>query len=74
MKAIICREYGPISALEYGDMESPEPGPKEIVVRAEAIGVNYPDGLLVQGLYQSKPPVPFVPGMEVVGEVIAVGS
>ncbi|MCB1449931.1 MAG: NADPH:quinone oxidoreductase family protein [Nitratireductor sp.] len=74
MKAIICREYGPISALEYGEMESPKPGPKEIVVRAEAIGVNYPDGLLVQGLYQSKPPVPFVPGMEVVGEVIATGS
>ncbi|MEZ5872000.1 MAG: NADPH:quinone oxidoreductase family protein [Nitratireductor sp.] len=74
MKAVVCREYGPISTLEYGEMESPKPGPKEIIVRAEAIGVNYPDGLLVQGLYQSKPPVPFVPGMEVVGEVMAVGS
>src|SRR5215203_5827874 len=74
MKAIVCREYGPIDMLEYADVESPSPGPKEVVIRAEAIGVNYPDGLLVQGLYQAKPPTPFIPGMEVVGEVIATGA
>ncbi|MCU0790185.1 MAG: NADPH:quinone oxidoreductase family protein [Nitratireductor sp.] len=74
MKAIVCRDYGPIDALEYAEIETPEPGPKEVVIRAEAIGVNYPDGLLVQGLYQAKPPTPFIPGMEVVGEVIAAGS
>lgn len=74
MKAIVCRDFGPISDLEYVDMEDPKPGPKEIVIRAEAIGMNFPDGLLVQGLYQAKPPVPFVPGMEVVGEITAVGS
>jgi len=73
MKAIVCREYGPIDTLEYAEVESPAPGPKEVVIRAEAIGVNYPDGLLVQGLYQAKPPTPFIPGMEVVGEVIAAG-
>jgi NADPH2:quinone reductase len=74
MKAIVCREYGSIDALEYAELESPSPGPKEVVIRAEAIGVNYPDGLLVQGLYQAKPPTPFIPGMEVVGEVIAAGA
>lgn len=74
MKAIVCRQYGPISDLEFAEIEDPKPGPKEVVIRAEAIGVNYPDGLLVQGLYQAKPPTPFVPGMEVVGEIVSVGD
>ncbi len=74
MKAIVCKQFGPISALEYTDVDEPAPGPKEVVIRAEAVGVNYPDGLLVQGLYQVKPPVPFTPGMEAVGEIVAVGS
>ncbi len=74
MKAIVCRAYGPIDGLDYADLDSPVAGPNEIVIRAEAIGVNYPDGLLVQGLYQARPETPFVPGMEVVGEVISAGS
>ena len=74
MKAIICNEYGPIDRLDYGDVDDPTPGPKEVVIAAQSIGVNFPDGLLVQGHYQAKPPTPFVPGMEVVGEVAAVGS
>lgn len=74
MRAVVCREYGPIDRLAIEEMDAPVPGPKEVVIRAEAIGVNFPDGLLVQGLYQAKPPTPFVPGMEVVGEVAAVGD
>jgi len=61
MKAIVCREYGPISGLDYAEVDDPTPGPKEVVIRAETIGVNFPDGLLVQGLYQVKPPTPSVP-------------
>jgi NADPH2:quinone reductase len=74
MKAIRCNAYGPISALEYCDIDEPQPGSREIVIEAEAIGVNFPDGLLVQGLYQAKPPLPFTPGMEVVGTVVAAGA
>jgi NADPH2:quinone reductase len=74
MKAIVCPEYGPLSNLEFRDLAEPEPGPDEVVVRAEAIGVNYPDGLLVQGLYQMKPETPFVPGMEAGGIVAAIGG
>jgi len=74
MKAIVCPEYGPLSNLEYRDMPDPKPGPGEIVLRSEAIGLNYPDGLLVQGLYQMKPETPFVPGMEAGGVVEAVGA
>lgn len=74
MKAIVCPEYGPLSNLEFRELPDPEPGPDEVVVRAEAIGVNFPDGLLVQGLYQMKPETPFVPGMEAGGIVEAAGG
>lgn len=74
MKAIVCPAYGPVSNLEYRDLPDPEPGPDEVVIRSEAIGVNYPDGLLVQGLYQMKPETPFVPGMEAAGVVEATGN
>ena len=73
MKAVIARDFAPLDALEYGDWPEPAAGPLDVVIEAEAIGVNYPDGLLVQGLYQMKPPVPFVPGMEIAGRVVAVG-
>lgn len=73
MKAIIAREFAPLDQLVYGDWPEPQAKDNTVVIEAEAIGVNYPDGLLVQGLYQMKPPLPFVPGMEVAGRVIAVG-
>lgn len=73
MKAIIVREYGPVDTLEYGDMPDPKAVGKTVVIKASAIGVNYPDGLLVQGLYQMKPQTPFVPGMEVAGTVAETG-
>lgn len=73
MKAIIAREFGPIEALDYADWPEPEASGDTVVIEAEAIGVNFPDGLLVQGLYQMKPQVPFVPGMEAAGRAVAVG-
>lgn len=74
MKAILCQQYGPIKDLEYTDVDDPVPAGEDVVIRCEAIGVNYPDGLLVQGLYQARPPMPFVPGMEAVGEIVAIGD
>lgn len=74
MKAIICNSYGPIENLEYGEMPDPVPGPNDVIVESEAIGVNFPDGLLVQGLYQAKPETPFVPGMELVGRITETGD
>lgn len=74
MKAIVARDFAPIDRLEYADWPEPEARGRTVVIEAEAIGVNYPDGLLVQGLYQMKPPTPFVPGMEAAGRVVAVGE
>src|SRR5207302_8487405 len=49
------------------------PGPNEVVVEVKASSLNFPDALLVQGLYQVKPPLPFSPGMELAGIVKEVG-
>jgi NADPH:quinone reductase len=73
MKAVVARDFAPLDRLEYADWPEPQAIGSSVVIEAEAIGVNYPDGLLVQGLYQLKPPTPFVPGMEVGGKVVAVG-
>jgi NADPH2:quinone reductase len=74
MKAIVARDFGPIDQLAYADWPEPAAEGRTVVIEADVIGVNFPDGLLVQGLYQMKPPTPFVPGMEVAGRVVAVGD
>ncbi|MDN3638555.1 NADPH:quinone oxidoreductase family protein [Simiduia curdlanivorans] len=74
MKAVICKNFGPLDQLHYGDLPDPVAKPDEVVIRVEACGVNFPDGLLVQGLYQMKPPTPFVPGTEAAGTIESVGA
>ncbi len=73
MKAIVCENYGPVSQLKYIDVSDPVPQDDEVVVAVKACGVNFPDALLVQGLYQDKPQLPFIPGIEFAGEIIASG-
>jgi NADPH2:quinone reductase len=74
VKALLCREYGPIERLRVEDVPSPRPGPAEVMVEVKASSLNFPDALLVQGLYQVKPPLPFSPGMELAGIVREVGA
>ena len=74
MKAIVARDFAPLDKLEYADWPEPVAEGRNVVIDVETVGVNFPDGLLVQGLYQMKPPVPFVPGMEAAGTVSAVGD
>ena len=74
MKALICEGYGPIANLVVKDVPSPVPGPKQVLIEVKAASVNFPDALMVQGLYQVKPPLPFTPGSEVAGIVKAVGA
>ncbi|HZR10271.1 MAG TPA: alcohol dehydrogenase catalytic domain-containing protein, partial [Myxococcales bacterium] len=73
MKALLCREYGPIDRLKVEEIPSPKAGANEVVVEVKASSLNFPDALLVQGLYQVKPPLPFSPGMELAGIVKEVG-
>jgi NADPH2:quinone reductase len=74
MQAIVCRAYGPPKDLVLSDVPEPQPGAGQIVIDVHAAGVNFPDVLLVQGLYQVKPPLPFSPGVEVAGVVSALGD
>ncbi|MDP1641256.1 MAG: NADPH:quinone oxidoreductase family protein [Phenylobacterium sp.] len=66
-------------AADYGgcvlkEVETPAPGPGEVRVRVKAAAVNFPDLLQTRGEYQHKPPLPFIPGMEIAGEVDALGE
>jgi NADPH2:quinone reductase len=74
MKAIVCEEFGPIDNLACKDVADPTLKAGHVIVNVEAAGVNFPDGLLVQGLYQLKPDFPFIPGNEVAGTVADVGE
>lgn len=73
MKSVQCNAFGPLADLVVADVAEPVPTGRQVVIKVEAAGVNYPDGLLVQGLYQMRPELPFTPGMEAAGEVIALG-
>jgi len=74
MKALVCNEFGPTENLSLEERPAPTPGKGEILVDIKAAGVNFPDVLTVQGKYQFKPELPFVPGAEVAGIVTAVGE
>lgn len=74
MKAIVCEKFAAVEELQYKDVEIPKAKAGEVVIDVSAIGVNYPDGLLVQGLYQMKPPFPFIPGNEVAGVISEIGE
>ena len=74
MKAIVCNTFGPIEEIDYTEVPDPKAGPGQVVLTTKAIGVNFPDGLVIQGLYQQKPELPFVPGIEIAGVVEEVGA
>jgi NADPH2:quinone reductase len=73
MKAVMCEQYGPPSALAVRDVPSPRPDKGQVVVSVKACGVNFPDTLIIQGKYQFKPGLPFSPGSELAGLVKEVG-
>lgn len=74
MRAVVCQEFAPIDRLVIEERPDPAPGPGKVLVAVRAAGVNYVDGLFVQGKYQIKPPLPFTPGGEVAGDIVAVGD
>jgi NADPH:quinone reductase len=74
MRAVICRSYGAPEDLVLDDVEVPVPGPGQLLVRVRAAAVNFPDVLLIAGKYQIRIPVPFTPGSELAGEVVAAGE
>lgn len=74
MKAIVCHEYGAVENLAIEVVPDPVATDDELGLKILAAGVNFPDGLLVQGLYQARPDTPFIPGMEFCGQVESIGA
>ena len=74
MKAVICKKFAPVSELVWEEVADPVAGPGEIIIDVKAAGLNYPDNLIVQGLYQFQPERPFSPGHEGSGVVSSVGA
>lgn len=74
MKAMLCKAFGPPESLVLEELPSKPLAAGQVRIAVHAAGVNFPDVLMIQGKYQFKPPLPFVPGTEIAGEVIEVGS
>ncbi|CAD5369862.1 NADPH:quinone oxidoreductase [Rubrivivax sp. A210] len=74
MHAWLCETLEGADALQWKELPTPQPGPGEVRIAVKAASLNFPDLLIVQGRYQVKPPLPFVPGAEYAGIVEAVGA
>jgi NADPH:quinone reductase len=75
VRAWQVHEHGePRDVLTLAEVAQPSPGPGQVLVRVLAAAANFPDALLVRGTYQVRPPLPFCPGVELCGEIVAVGE
>jgi len=74
MKAVVVREFGPIGSARVEEIETPQPGPHEILVDIAAAPANFVDTLVIQGTYQFLPERPFIPGKGPAGTVAACGA
>jgi NADPH2:quinone reductase len=74
MRAVLCEAWGGPDDLVIREVPDISPKPGEVVVKIRAAGVNFPDVLIIQKKYQVQPELPFSPGAEVSGDVLAVGE
>ncbi|SFF42501.1 zinc-binding dehydrogenase [Thermoflexibacter ruber] len=74
MKALLCKEFGTPDKLLIEEIASPKAGAGQVVISVKACSANFPDVLMIQNLYQFKPPLPFSVGGEVAGIIKEVGE
>lgn len=74
MRAMFCKELTGPDGLALGEAPPPAAGDGQVQIAVHACGLNFADTLITQGKYQVRPDLPFVPGMEVGGEIIACGK
>src|SRR5207245_10899576 len=73
MRAVLCRAWGAIDELTIAEVPPPAPSAGEVLIAVKATAVNYADSIMVAGRYQTKPTLPFSPGLETAGVVAACG-
>lgn len=73
MQGVLVRDWAPFETLRLETVPDPEPGAGEVLIRTQAAGMSFATSLVVQGKYQRRPPLPFVPGTEVAGIVEGIG-
>jgi NADPH2:quinone reductase len=74
MHAWLCENPTGVDAVTWKELPTPQPGAGEVLIAIKAASLNFPDLLIVQNKYQTKPPLPFVPGSEFAGVIEAVGD
>lgn len=74
MRALQLREYGPVDSHSIIDIPEPSLTADSVLIENHAIGLNYPDALMLMGRYQKRPEPPFVPGRDLAGQVLALGE
>ena len=75
MKAwVIEKGSSNLSGISLKEVESPKPLPHEVLIQNEVSGLNFADVMASKGLYRDAPPLPFVPGYDVVGKIVALGN
>jgi NADPH2:quinone reductase len=74
MRALVCDAYGPVEGLKVEEVPTPAPKAGEVLIRVGAAGVSFAALLGIQGKHQNKPALPYVPGNEIAGHVVALGE
>ena len=74
MKAVLCTHHGMPEDLLLTEMPEPVPDPGQLLIEVHASALNFPDVLMIQGKYQTQPPLPFAPGSEIAGIVAGIGA
>src|SRR5215468_5409463 len=74
MRAVLCNGFEGIKALSLGEAAEPRPGADEVLIDVHAASVSYMDYLMICGGYQMPPALPYVPGTDAAGVVVACGE
>jgi NADPH2:quinone reductase len=74
MRAILCTAFEGIKSLSMGEISEPRPKPDEVLIDVHAASVSYMDYLMISGRYQMRPSLPYVPGTDAAGVIVAVGN
>jgi NADPH2:quinone reductase len=73
MRGVICNAFDGIKALTIGETKEPCPRADEVLIDVHAASVSYADYLMIRGGYQMRPPLPYIPGTDGAGVVVACG-